>query len=148
SNPTSKFILIPPRMTWPRPSFLELIQQFPQPLFIRMLEVGCDGGHCDARLDREQVDADQRDPGRRVDDDALIEDPVKHLNLSCGATHALDGHSPRLPGDTCNRSSPRMQERARKMPRVFRHLFRNDYKRFDLNTWLRICRNYARGGPH
>jgi len=22
-------------------------------------------------------------PGRRVDDDALIEDPVKHLNLSC-----------------------------------------------------------------
>src|SRR2546428_13611382 len=41
-----------------------------------------------------------------------------------------------------------MQERARKMPRVFRHLFRNDYKRFDLNTWLRICRNYARGGPH
>src|SRR2546425_8164732 len=41
-----------------------------------------------------------------------------------------------------------MQEHARKMPRVFRHLFRNDYKRFDLNTWLRICRNYARGGPH
>src|SRR3989442_6748361 len=41
-----------------------------------------------------------------------------------------------------------MQERARKMPRVFRHLFRNDYKRFGLNTWLRICRNYARGGPH
>lgn len=51
-----------------------------------------DGGHCDARLDRDQVDADQRDPGRRVDDDALVEHPVKHLNLSCGATHALDGH--------------------------------------------------------
>src|SRR3989442_13882038 len=41
-----------------------------------------------------------------------------------------------------------MQERALKMPRVFRHLFRNDYKRFDLNTWLRFCRNCARGGPH
>src|SRR2546427_564070 len=41
-----------------------------------------------------------------------------------------------------------MQERARKMSRVFRHLFRNDYKRVDLNTWLRFCRNHARGGPH
>ena len=79
SNPTSRFILIPPRMTWPRPSFLELIQQFPQPLFIRMLEVGCDGGHCDARLDRDQVDADQRDPGRRVDDDALIARGGPHI---------------------------------------------------------------------
>ena len=34
---------------------------------------------------------------------------------------------------------------ARKMPRVFRHLVRNNYKRFDRNMWLRICRNYARG---
>src|SRR3989442_14465956 len=42
-------------MTWPRPSFLELSQQFPEPLFIRVLEVGCDGGRCDARLDRDQV---------------------------------------------------------------------------------------------
>src|SRR3989475_11712866 len=105
-------------MTWPRPSFLELIQQFPEPLFIRMLEVGCDGGRCDARLDRDQV---RSMPTSETRADASMTMPLSRT-----------------------RSSTSISD-ARKMPRVFRHLVRNNYKRFDRNMWLRICRNYARG---
>src|SRR5437667_1273213 len=105
-------------MTWPRPSFLELIQQFPEPLFIRVLEVGCDGGRCDARLDRDQV---RSMPTSETRADASMTMPLSRT-----------------------RSSTSISD-ARKMPRVFRHLVRNNYKRFDRNMWLRICRNYARG---
>ena len=105
-------------MTWPRPSFLELIQQFPEPLFIRMLEVGCDGGRCDARLDRDQV---RSMPTSETRADASMTMPLSRT-----------------------RSSTSISD-ARKMPRVFRHLVRNNYKRVDRNMWLRICRNYARG---
>src|SRR5438034_7492233 len=105
-------------MTWPRPSFIELIQQFPEPLFIRMLEVGCDGGRCDARLDRDQV---RSMPTSETRADASMTMPLSRT-----------------------RSSTSISD-ARKMPRVFRHLVRNNYKRFDRNMWLRICRNYARG---
>src|SRR5437016_7328728 len=105
-------------MTWPRPSFLELIQQFPEPLFIRVLEVGCDGGRCDARLDRDQV---RSMPTSETRADASMTMPLSRT-----------------------RSSTSISD-ARKMPRVFRHLVRNNYKRVDRNMWLRICRNYARG---
>src|SRR3989454_9794617 len=107
-------------MTWPRPSFLELIQQFPEPLFIRMLEVGCDGGRCDARLDRDQV---RSMPTSETRADASMTMPLSRTRSSTSISISD----------------------ARKMPRVFRHLVRNNYKRVDRNMWLRICRNYARG---
>src|SRR3712207_9529419 len=57
-----------------------------------VLEVGVDGGDDDARLDRDQVDADERDADPRVDDDALVQHAVEHVNQAGSAGCPLNSH--------------------------------------------------------
>jgi len=55
-------------------------------------EVRLDGGDRHARLDRDQVDTDQRNADPRIDDDTLVEDPVEYVNDTASYGPSLDGH--------------------------------------------------------
>jgi hypothetical protein len=54
------------------------VQEILDDLFC-VVEERIDRGDDDSRLDREDLDADERDANPDVDNDALIEDPVEHF---------------------------------------------------------------------
>lgn len=54
-----------------------------------VLQIRLDGRHDDARLNRNKLDANQRDPGKGVDDDSLVENAVHNLSQSAGITSLL-----------------------------------------------------------
>jgi hypothetical protein len=45
-----------------------------------VLEVGVDRGHDDARLDRQEVDADERDANPGIDDDAFVQHSIENID--------------------------------------------------------------------
>ena len=51
---------------------------------LREAEVGVDAGDHDASVDRQQLDADQRDPDVGVDDDALVQDDLDDVGETAG----------------------------------------------------------------
>src|SRR5947209_3157294 len=53
---------------------------------------GVNGGDDDARLDRDQVNADQRDANPRVNDDAFIQHAVEHVYQTGSAGCSLNSH--------------------------------------------------------
>ena len=85
----------------------------------RVLDVGVDGGHHDARLDREQVDAHQGDPHPGVDDDALVQDAVQDVDQTGATGSSFDRHF-RYPlgfllfqiAGPCSRAPPRGRSTA------------------------------------
>src|SRR5439155_5501686 len=61
------------------------------------LQVSRDRGDNDASLDRDQVDADERDADPGIDDDALVEHPIENLDEAIATSGALNPHSQKLP---------------------------------------------------
>jgi len=45
------------------------------------------------RLDRDDIDAHDRDTEPSVDDDALVENSIKNLDLAAGRAGSLDNHA-------------------------------------------------------
>ena len=50
-----------------------------------VLQVGGDRGDDDAGLDRHEIDAHERQPHPGVDDDALVENAIEHVDDVAGA---------------------------------------------------------------
>src|SRR5947208_3035918 len=59
---------------------------------LRVLQVGVYGGDDDASLDRDQVNADERDANPRVYDDALVQHAVEHVYQTGSAGCSLNSH--------------------------------------------------------
>src|SRR6266850_1844411 len=77
------------------------------------LQVSRDRRDNDACLDRDQVDADERDADPGVDDDALVEHPIENLDEATVTGDALDPHS-RIPpvARSCNEKRDSYKVRA------------------------------------
>ena len=85
-------------------------------------QVGVDAGHDDAGVDRDDLDAHERDLGEDVDDQALVEDQVEDFGQPAlgGATNAArrraHGHGRESrnpdPGATIDRTVPRRRPHA------------------------------------
>src|SRR5580692_2661497 len=73
------------------------------------IQVRRDRGHDDPRLDRDQVDADQRDAHPCVDDDPLVKNTVEHVDDTGAGRTTLERHQ----------LSP-TPSRARSIPSAFR----------------------------
>ena len=59
---------------------------------LRVLQVGVDGRHHDARFDGDQIDADERDTDPGVDDDTLVQHSIEHVDEACAAGGPFNGH--------------------------------------------------------
>src|ERR1043166_2140969 len=57
-----------------------------------VLQVGVNRGDDDARLDRDQVNADERDANPRVNDDAFVQHAVEHVYQTGSAGRSLNSH--------------------------------------------------------
>src|SRR5581483_9433132 len=60
---------------------------------VGVLEVSVDGRDHDARLNRDQIDADEGDAHPGVNDDALVEYPIKDVNKTRTARYPFNSHS-------------------------------------------------------
>ena len=58
-----------------------------------VLQVGVDRRDDDARLDGDQVDADQRHAHPGIDDDALVQDAIENVDETCSACCSFNCHS-------------------------------------------------------
>src|SRR5512141_1869673 len=75
-----------------------------------VFQVRVDRGDHDAGLDRDEVDADERNADPRVDDNPLVEDSIEDVDETCAACSAFNGHYSLLrTHPDCGRRLPRQR---------------------------------------
>ena len=57
-----------------------------------VLQIRVDRGDDDARLDRDEVDAHQRDADPGIDDDAFVQDAIENVDETCSTCCSFNGH--------------------------------------------------------